>query len=127
MQAHLQRARIFQRQGRAAERRPDLDAVISSPVNFAGTVAEALVLCGKIRSSADDDKGALNDFSSALSQTDADGSVIAEAYVGAAISLLAMDQDEEAKIALNAASEHPEASDFVRTQATDILSSLASD
>jgi hypothetical protein len=38
-----------------------------------------------------------------------------------------MDQDEEAKIALNAAREHPEASDFVRTQAAEILSSLTSD
>jgi hypothetical protein len=47
--------------------------------------------------------------------------------LGAAISLAAMDQDEEAKIALNAAREHPEASDFVRTQAAEILSSLTSD
>ena len=123
-QAHLQRARIFQWERRSAEAFADLDVVIRSPVNFEGTVSEALVMRGQIRLGTNDDKEALNDFTNALAQTDAEGSVIAEAYFGAGVCLLAMDQVDEAHVALIAAQEHPEASDFVRKQSAEILSSF---
>ena len=124
MQARLQRARVFQWERRSAEASADLDIVIGSPVNFEGSLPEALVMRGQIRLGTNEDKEALNDFTNALAQTDADGSVIAEAYFGAGVCLLAMDQVDDAHIALIAAQEHPEASDFVRKQSAEILSSF---
>jgi tetratricopeptide (TPR) repeat protein len=124
MQAHLQRAEILADQDRSAEALADIEAVMNSPVNFPGTLPEALVLRGQIQWERGEEQLALQDFRAVLEQDDAAGSTIAQAYLGGGAILANIGDHDEARIALTAASEHPEASEVVLRQAGRILSSL---
>jgi len=126
MQAHLQRAEILADQNRSADALADIEAVMRSPVNFSGTVPRALVLRGQIHWERDEAQLALQDFRAVLEQDDATGSTIAQAYLGVGAMLASIGEHDEARVALTAASEHPEANEAVRREAGRILSSMES-
>jgi tetratricopeptide (TPR) repeat protein len=124
MQAHLDRAWIWQQQGRSSEAIADLDRVVESPLNFEGAKPQALVLRGNAYFYLEKDEEALRDFVNALAQEDADGSTIAEAYFGSGAVLATMDQLDDARAALAAAREHPDASEEVKQQSIDLIKAL---
>src|SRR5712692_3691938 len=124
MQARLQRGRILQSQQLDAKALSDLDDVIQSPVNFYGTVPEALVVRGKVHIHSGEREKALEDFMAALAQDDADGVTVAEAYLGCGEVLASLGHLSEAKTAFLAARDHPDGEERVKSEAEDMLSSL---
>jgi len=124
MQAHLARAWILRQQELHADAIVDLDRVVESPLNFKGAIPDALVLRGNAYFALGKDEEALRDFVSALAQDDASGSTIAEAYGGSGAALAAMGQLDDARVALTAVLEHPEASEHVKRRSLQLITSL---
>jgi hypothetical protein len=94
-------------------------------VNFGRVVSEALVLRGFISLRQDDLGSAIEDLNAALSRADLKPDDLLKANFGLGLAFAELGEHELAREALAAVAEHPEASEYARSQAQTLLASLA--
>lgn len=124
MTARLKRASIRE-QSRPLDARRDFDAVIASPVNFPGIVAEALVLRGYTLLRADDFGPAIEDLNAALNRADIKPEDLVGANFGLGLAFAEIGEHELAREALTAVTDHADASAQARSQAQALLASIS--